>query len=55
MCLSINLYYKKTDFNEQSLATMYENFKNDLISNFLKSSNQLTSQVSIINNPGIEL
>lgn len=48
-------YYKKTDFNEQSLATMYENFKNDLISNFLKSSNQLTSQVSIINNPGIEL
>jgi|GEM_PF-550441 len=44
-------YYRKKDFNEASLVTLYANFSNGLITNYLRNLQQSGKQAKIIENP----
>jgi len=46
--------YKRKDYTEESVRTLYRNFKGDLIARYLSEQAERCSRVPIIRNPGLE-
>lgn len=44
-------YYKKIDFSEESVATMYTNFSNGIVKNYIQNKEKLDADFPIIENP----
>lgn len=47
------LVYKKSDFTAKSLSLLHDNFRNNLLQNYLKSRTQLESSVPIVVHPSV--
>jgi len=46
-------YYRKSDFSEESVAKLYQNFKEGLVEAYLREASARCSKVPMIENPGI--
>jgi len=49
------LVYKKDDFSEVSVATLYNNFRNGLVESYLSKMEILCDEVPIISNPVLKI
>ncbi|MDX1641902.1 MAG: formyl transferase [Balneolaceae bacterium] len=47
-------FYKRKDFTEESVVTLYKNFKNGLIEKYLSEESARCAAVPIIQNPGLD-
>lgn len=52
---SSDKFYQNKDFTEESVKILYDNFKNDLIDNYLCKEHEACAKVPIIQNPALDV